>query len=323
MLKTLISSNKRISIMIMNNNYPKRLSSSSLVLLHKKIIINNNNNNIIKIKRKLSSLSGMNPMYPGNYEKPLLIDPLKDNNKDNNKDESLLSKYSNKIGIVAFTLAIILIYSYIKSNQNQKNEETIINNKYHSITITEYNDIKYSNNINSIIFDDIINYCNKKYNNNNIIYNIISNDIKLLLKNKYNIIINNGYLIDRIIINNNIYNNNNNISLIYFLIVLNIIVNDNNNIKLKNLYNIYINNNKNIIDIIDSLLNSSQIPAEKQVIYTGKRNPAKIYDRKNSNDIINSYINDNKNININNMNEDEFINFLTSKYVCIWGECYR
>ena len=298
-----------------------RLSIISTRICHK-------NNNNRTIRQRLSSLSGMNPMFPGNYEKPLLIDPLKDNNNNNNnniKDESFVSKHSSKIGIISFSFAIVLIYSYIKSNQNQKNEEIIISNKHHSITITEYNDIKYSNSINSIIFNDIINYCYKKYNKN-VAYNIVSNDIKILLKDKYNIKINSGYLIDRIIINNNNNDNNDNnnmISLIYFLTVLNIIINENNNNKLKNLYNLYLNNDKNIITIIDSLLNSSQIPTEKQVIYSGERNPAKLYRRKNSNDIMNSYVSDNKNIDFNNMDEEEFIKFLSSKHVCIWGECYR
>ena len=299
-------------------NKMKLLSSSSLLLSTSTTTRNNNSNS--KNKSKIDN------------------------------EESWLSKHSGKVGIVALSISITLIYRYFKSMTMRTDQEKLIANE-EAIEPYEYNELKHNNNIPISLYNDIAKSIIQTYDNRLLSYNdFIKYVIEYITKEEQKYGINklrSCHLLDRIVFKHLAINDNNNndkdklyqelIDLNFLLIALNItvkglaeerieslfaIINDNNDINTNNM-----NNNSNISKekvelLLKHLIDSCQIPSEKQVIETGVSYPLITYRKKTPSEIIKSYCDINK-YHKNTFDINELQELLLSGTVCAWGECYR
>ena len=269
------------------------------------------------------------------------------NNKNSNNDESWLSKHSGKIGISALVISVTLIYRYFNSMTMRSNKDSDISNS-NAIDPYEYNQLKYDNNISVLLYDDIVNNIIKKYSNshsNSSSYNDFISNVNRYISiegHKYGVDrLRSGHLLDRILLKYLNADSSNTTSIYdevvdveYLLVLLSMTVKGPAEDKIKSLYKLINNNDdsssttsssiskERVIVLLQHLVNSCQIPSEKQVIETGVNYPLVTYRQKTPAEMVKSYCDVNK-YTKDTFDYEEFQSLLLSGSVCAWGECYR
>jgi len=83
-----------------------------------------------------------------------------------------------------------------------------------------------------------------------------------------------------------------------------------------------------MVELLQHLVDSDQVPPESQVAEAGPRYPVKTHRRKTPREMIDSYYaalakKDAKPLQPEAIGEEEFVSIMVSRQVCIWAECYR
>eukprot|EP01039_Chlorochromonas_danica_P010654 gene10655-11814_t len=80
-----------------------------------------------------------------------------------------------------------------------------------------------------------------------------------------------------------------------------------------------------LIEVIQSLVESDQIPSEKQIEETGEKYPIRRHRRRSPENMVKMY--EEQILKATNAkeswNETDFVACIASRYVCAWGACYR
>jgi len=305
-----------------------------------------------------------------------------DKKSKSDNDESWLSKHSSKVGFIALTISITLIYRYFKSITMKTDQEKVIADD-EAIEPYEYNDLHRNNRISLALYNDIIKAILYKYSNRMISYNdfitFVTNHINDHANGNSNSNGNginrlqSGHLLDRILLKYMKNNNNNNdnddnddksdksdnmfevpLDVDFLLVMLSMTVQGSAEDKIKSLYTIINTNTSNDINasssndsndsnssssndsssndseiskeklevLLKHLVDSCQIPSEKQVIETGVSYPLVTYRKKTPKEMIKSYCDVHK-YDKATFNLQEIENLLLSGSICLLGECYR
>ena len=76
--------------------------------------------------------------------------------------------------------------------------------------------------------------------------------------------------------------------------------------------------------IVRALMESCQVPVEKQVTETGVKYPFKTYRPKTASDLVTkARTNIKPPVEIEVLSESQFIALLATETICLWGECYK
>lgn len=269
-------------------------------------------------------------------------EPVSDNNNTNNKinsEESFLSRHSGKIAIAALLISGSVFYSYYKTGRNRNEMEDLLTESS-QLEPYEIQELRNANNFIGLQeYEAIVAHISEAFPVAATYSEIVGLlEHEELLPNTIAC----GYILDRLVISYvfNHYDCNNTdtytstasykdvkIPVQFFLVVLNLFVSSSVSAeeRLKGLSQLVTKGMT--VTLLDHLLESYQIPTEKQVVEVGGEWFLKTFRQKSSLEMITSKEEEGKKTIEESSHlckgEEELMKLLFSKKICLWGECYR
>lgn len=266
----------------------------------------------------------------------------------------ILADHGGKIALAGFLFSAGLIYRYVKSGSNRTSVEKALTNAA-ALEPIEVNEIRFANYISSAQFESLVTASRSNFPNG-CSYNEFIDFCKQHLKTNITL----GHLLDRVIyfrINemkpkdadeettaDETIKLNVPFPIDYLLIVFSMSVQCTPEERVTLLYKMGLKNssvessNEEEIPswsssgislteaeaVVDHLIRSYQIPAEKRVVETGVNWPVKTYREKNAFEMINEFRASRKPPHErDDLTEEEFTSAVLGRFVCAWGECHR
>lgn len=259
--------------------------------------------------------------------------------------DDILSKHGGKIALGATALAVYFFYSFYQGGVNRSAVENYLTEVI-PLEPYEVQEIRHANKLSSQLFDELVEAAFDFFPKGEASYDDFIN----FVLSHTAIEVHSGHLLDRVVAKFTESRDDKPTPLLFLLVAFQMTVQDSAEKRMSGLYKIglqmsqiqgnndisgnYNGNNahhsgtlltiQNFETIVRALMESCQVPVEKQVTETGVKYPFKTYRPKTANDLVTkARTNMKPPVEIEALTESQFKALLATETICLWGECYK